>query len=388
MAIALPLSMLGVIWPEARVELDRSLGALGAVTSTYGIARMATATAGRRLARRCGMSAAFTVSLLGLVVACCALAAAASWPQFLAAAAAVGVTSGLLDSLVTLHLATRADVSEAALVHGLHGVGATIGPLVVAVMPEWRSPVLVAAVAGLGAVGVVVRARGAWSPLSRDATGSVRTGAQPVPQRAIVISLGVFAAIVAAEVTTGQWAYVWLTEGRSVDATTAAAAVAAFWAGSTLTRLAMSWHPVATVVDRWGLPRLAALAPAILVAMAALPDLPGLLPVAGFATTGATLGPIVPTLFATTAHRVGAEHAEKAAGWQLLAFNVGAIAGLALTGVLVERFGATVIVPAVAVLLVTTGVPLLTAARTRSSHDSLLDGQRSTLSRTRCRRSW
>lgn len=46
-----------------------------------------------------------------------------------------------------------------------------------------------------------------------------------------------------------------------------------------------------------------------------------------------------------------------------------------MTGVLVDRLGATVIVPAVAFLLVTAGVPLLTAADRRR-----LDTRGSTIS--------
>ncbi len=64
----------------------------------------------------------------------------------------------------------------------------------------------------------------------------------------------------------------------------------------------------------------------------------------GLAFSGLTLAPIVPTLFASTAARVGADHAQRLAVFQLLATNLGGIGVPFLTGQLVDARQPSVIV--------------------------------------------
>jgi MFS family permease len=361
LAIALPLGMLGVVWPDARLELGRSLGSLGIVTSTYGLVRLLTATSGRPIARRFGMGRAFVVGLVGLAVSGVALVLAPSWALFLAAVVALSVSGGVVDSLIALYLSTRGDVSDAGLVHGMFGVGASIGPLVVAALPGWRSALGAGVVATMVALAVGTRARTSW-PTPTIEQSRVAARRVPLPTWRVVVSVAVFAATVAVEVTLGQWSYVWLTEARGVSVAAAGLAVSAFWGGSTAVRLVMSRPRVAALIERSGLAPSAGVAVTVLTGLTVLPVLPDPVAVAAFGVIGVALAPVVPTLFATTSVRVGSAGAERIAGWQLLAFNVGAVGLTALTGVLVDRVGPAVVVPVVAAVAVTLALPLLRAA--------------------------
>ncbi len=362
LALALPLSMFGVIWPAARLELGQSLGALGLATAVYGVARLSTATAGRALTHRVGMGAAFVGILVAFALSCVALAVAPTWPVFLAAVAAMGITSGALDSLVTLWISTSGVVADAGLVHGAFGVGATVSPLLVAGLSDWRTAVLLCVLVTAGAVGLAVRARTAWPALQASAPVRVDHHDRPAPVRAVAVSLGVLAAIVAVEVSFSQWSYVWLTTSRGAGASTAAVAVAAYWGGSTVMRLAMGRRRVAALVEHHGLARFGAVAAFVLVALVVLPRLPGAAAVGAFALAGAALAPVIPTLFATTAARVGADLTDRMAGWQLLAFNVGAFGSMSLIGLLVDGAGPWAAMVGIAAALVLAGVPLLIAA--------------------------
>ncbi|HEX6257697.1 MAG TPA: MFS transporter [Euzebyales bacterium] len=361
LAIALPLGMLGVVWPDARLELGRSLGSLGVVTSTYGLVRLLTATSGRPIARRVGMGRAFVAGLVGLAASGAALALAPTWSLFLAATVALAFTGGVVDSLVALYLSTRGDVADAGLVHGMFGVGASVGPLVVATLPGWRSALGAAVVATIAAMAVAVQARTSWPAPAGGQSRVVPRQASP-PRRRVAVSVGVFVAAVAVEVTLGQWSYAWLTEARGVTAAAAALAVSAFWGGSTAVRLVMSRPRIAALIERWGLASSGVVAAAVLSTLAVLPALPDPVAVLAFGIMGVALAPVVPTLFAKTSARVGAAGAERIAGWQLLAFNVGAVGLTALTGVLVDGIGAGVVVPVVTTVLVTFTLPLLRAA--------------------------
>lgn len=356
-SFALPASMLGVVWPQVAQEFDRSLGSLGVVSLTYGLARMSTAVTGRGLARRLGLGWAFPLVLGVLALSCGALALAPTWTLFLLAAVGVGIASGALDSLGATFISTREEVGSAGLVQGAYGVGATVGPMTVAVLPGWRVAVAACLVVALAAIAVAIRVRRAWPDVAADEDTSPPT---TVPRTAVVLSLVAFAAFVAAEVTMGQWSFTWLVDHRGMAATTAATAVSAYWGGMTVSRLALARPWLADVVERRGLaPFIAAGG----VVLAALVVLPVGLAVATTGLLGLCLGPTIPSLFATTARRVGRRLAARMAGWQLLATNVGAIAVPSATGWLVDRRGPGVVVPVVAAALVGVGLPALVALR-------------------------
>jgi FHS family glucose/mannose:H+ symporter-like MFS transporter len=362
LSIALPATMLGVVWPVARLELGQSLGALGLAMSLYGVARLATAAVGRPLARRIGMGSAFVGGLVAYTAACAALAVAPTWTAFVASVVALGITSGVLDSLVTVSIAASGDVGDAGLIHGTFGVGATVAPLLVAAAPDWRLALLLCVGAAAGAAALALRARTAWPALTPDEGASGATTRRATHWGPVVVSLSVLASVVAVEVSLSQWTATWLTAARGLGAPTAAVAVAAFWGGSTLMRLAMAGRRTARFVERHGLARFATVAAVVLTALVAVPALPVAAAVAALALVGASLAPIVPTRFATTAARVGRDLADRVAGWQLLAFNCGAIGAVALIGVLVDAVGSQAAMAVIVGILTLAGLPLLHAA--------------------------
>ena len=136
-------------------------------------------------------------------------------------------------------------------------------------------------------------------------------------------------------------------------------AVSGFWGGTMTGRLLLGSPRVRAFIDRIGLIpcALTAATGIVLVTVA-----PALTVVAAAALTGLALAPLIPTLSARTAQRVGVEHAQRVAGWQLLAANVGAIGLPSLTGLLVDATGPGAAV-AIALAVVAVGTPALLAAR-------------------------
>ncbi len=359
-SFAVPISMVGVYWSDARGDLDRSLGDLGMVSLAYGLARMSTALTGRPLASRLGIGTAFVTTLVALVGACLAVATAPTWPVFLAAMAAVGAASGSLDSLGAVFITAIENVSSAGLIHGMYGFGATIGPLAVVLAPGWRWSALAAAGAVSVALILATRVRHRWPPIAPSDPLRRSAPVPAIPRFTIAASLGAFAALVALEVTTGQWVFTYLTDHRSVAEDLAAIGVSGFWAGLMVGRLLLARPTIAAAVDRLGTLVLIAASFATLSATAVLPEVAA---VASLCLTGLLLGPLVPTLFARTAQRVGDVMAARMAGRQLLATNLGAIGVPTITGFLVDEFGAGVII---IVMLVTVGafaLPLLALLR-------------------------
>lgn len=357
LSFAMPVSMLGVIWPDVRGHFSQTLGTLGLVSLVYGVSRMLTCASGRRLIGLFGTGPAFVAALGLLALSCSVLATAPNWRTFLAGVAGIGMTSGMLDSIGAVFITRLGDVGSAGLVHGSYGVGATLGPLVVAVMPTWRVALFVCSAVTVAAGALAYRTRNHWPPDEERHERAMSP--EPIDRRAVLLSIGLFVCLVGIEVATGQWAHTYLTDHRRVSDRLAALGVAGFWGGITIGRLALSRPVVMAAVNRLGLATLAALAAALLAAMVITPPLIATGVLVG---VGVALSPIIPTLFATTSRRVGLVHAQRLAGWQLLAANTGAITAPSLTGWLVDRIGPGTIA-IVWFAVIAAGIPLLVADR-------------------------
>ena len=186
LAFAVPTSMLGVLWPDVRERFGQSLGKLGLVTLAYGIGRLSTATLGRRAIRRTGMGPAFTAGLVAFAITCALMAVSTSWVMFLASVAALGAAAGSLDSIGATFIAGRASIGDAGLIHGSYGIGATIGPVIVASVQNWRVSAAAGAVVAVGALVAARSAKGEWPLLAKvERTGPQPTG--PLPRLAVTV---------------------------------------------------------------------------------------------------------------------------------------------------------------------------------------------------------
>ncbi len=360
LAFAMPVSMFGVMWPDVRERFDQSLGALGTVSLVYGIARMSTSGLGRTATLRFGIGACFIASLVGLVGADLIVSSSSSWPMFLAGVGAIGVVSGLLDSVGAGVIATLGDVGSAGIIHGSYGVGATIGPLVVAAVPDWRVSLMISAGVAVAALVVALVARDAWPAPPVDAETEV-VGRPSV--RPTVVSLTMFFSFIALEVTFGNWLFTYLTEARSIGDTVAAIGVSGFWGGTMIGRLALVSERVRLLADRTGMPVLA-VSGAVCTLLTTVA--PGATVVATTTLVGLSLSAIVPTLSARTADRVGTQHAQQVSGWQLLSANLGAIGIPFATGKIIDASDARATIVVVLVVFVI-GFPALVTARPAGS---------------------
>ena len=337
LSFAAPIAMLGVIWPDVRERFDQSLGALGVAALVYGLGRAPMALSGPTLVRWFGMGRAFVVVLSVLALAVMSMALATTWPMFLISLACVGLASGPIDSLGAGFITAIRDVGSSGLVHGAYGVGATLGPLIVVAVSSWRLALGISGAIVIAAALVALRSQQDWP----DIVPHVRKTGSRLPFAPAALSLGAFGAFVGMEVTTGQWAFTQLTEGRHAGDALAAVAVALFWGGLAIGRLVLIRPSVREMADRVGLSRLALVSLCCVASLAFVP--PGLA-VVGLAFAGLTLAPIVPTLFASTVTRVGADDAQRLAVLQLLATNIGGIGLPFLTGQLVDAMEPSVII--------------------------------------------
>jgi fucose permease len=360
-AFAMPVAMFGAAWPEVRGDFGRPASALGLLAGAYGAARLSTSASALVVLSRIGPRAATTGLCLLLAVADVAAALTRDFGVLLGALVAAGLATGALDSLGIRYQTAVRDVASAGLMFGSYGVGAALGPAVVATA-SWTSGFsLAAAVAVVAAVAAGIprldwpaELASAAAKAGRDVTAKVGP---------LVLSLSLFALYCGIEVVASSWGATWLDEHRGATARRAGLAISGFWAGMTFGRLFLGRLPARpSQILRGG----AIVTLTVLAAMAVLPTDAASV---AFVALGLGVAVMFPTLTSTTAERVGRAASGRVGGWQLLTAALAEAGLAALVGVLVAAIGP--VAPMAAMLpLAALGLPLVwRAARLHAADD-------------------
>ena len=290
-----------------------------------GSSRMpASSASSGALVQRMGTGAATvlaaTLSLSGLAT----YAVSATWPWVLAAAVLLGLGGGLLDSTLNANAAHHFSAGAMNLMHAGFGIGATLGPVVMAVAVSrgtgWQAGYVVYVIAQSAMLVVLFVSRRRWPGASED------IGRPPTVTRTfdavIVGSLAMFFLYTGIEVAAGQWSFSVLTEGRGLSTVAGGAWVAAYWGGLTVGRLALS-----AVAGRLGTARVLSIS--MVGSIAATSWFwwnPSGLGVLGLPALGLSLAGVFPTLVTLTPVRLGPDRTTVMVGYQLAAASLGAAA--------------------------------------------------------------
>lgn len=358
LAFGMPIGMLGASWPEARHLFDRSAGSLGVVAAAYGMGRLVTAPSALPILRRWAIGPSTAAIAGALAAAGVATALTRSFPVLVVTFALIGLSSGALDSLGNRYQTVVRDVGSAGLMFGSYGVGATFGPILIAVV-GWSPAFVVAALLAAGGAALAGQAAVAWPEgLGRDAPAPTdHVERAPAPTGVVVLSLSLFAIYCSLEVTTGTWGATYLEGDHGTSGSVAAWATSGFWAGLTFGRLFMGRLAGAgRRLDPHHLLLGSGIGATVVYLL--LPVAPAPLAVALITAAGVALAAMFPTLMATTADRVGVAATGKVMAWQLLSANVAELAMSAAVGVLVNRVGIGSVATVLAALSLL-GLPLL-----------------------------
>ncbi len=327
--LGLTESGIGAAWPSLRRTVERPVADLGTLL-VVGLAGYATSSAitgatVRRLGTGSSLVAAGSLSLAGLTL----YATAHSWIGVLGAALLLGLGSGFLDSVLNAHAAHHFTAGAMNLLHAGFGVGATLGPLVMATAISrgsgWQAGYVIYAVVQACMLPVLVSLRSRWRP---PPAGDASHRPHLPLRTAVAASLAMFFLYTGIEVTAGQWSFSVLTELRGFSTESGGVWVSAYWAGLMLGRFALS-----AFAGRLGPRRVLEIGIGGSVVAAAWFWLDaGGLGMLGLPALGLSLAGIFPTLVTLTPVRIGTEHTTSMVGYQLAAASLGAAALPWLTG--------------------------------------------------------
>lgn len=292
-------------------------------------------------------------SLLGWTVA-------PAWWQIVVSVALLGAVKGVLDAALNAVVALRSGVRRLGLLHASWALGGTLGPVIVAsvvVGGDWRVAVaVVAALAGFLIPFAALAPRPARLP---GGSARPRPLEPPSNRRAMAATVVAFSAYTAAEGGPIAWGATYLVGDRHLSASSAAFAMAAFWAALTLGRLALA------LPSRWrGQRLLESSCLLFLLGTGLIWALPGKLAVVGLALAGLGSAPIFPLYVALTPERFGPALTGRAVGYAIAGAAAGGPVAIYLFGILAGRFGTAVLAPCLfgAGVLMYLGHRLLSAA--------------------------
>ena len=257
-------------------------------------------------------------------------------------------------------------------IHGVFGIGAIIGPLLVTgligIGASWR---LSFAALGIGQLIFL----GAMAFLSRHITIPTKRSTGNTSRldlsAPLVWSIGIFLAYAAVAGTAGVWAFTYLTEDRGFSEGAGGVIVAAYWAafaasrfvyGLTndrydarlIMRFAMAGTIVSLLVFWWS--------PTPTIGVIAL------------IASAFSHGAFFPVQILMTARRFGSVHAPAVIGYEVGAVNVGNALIPALVGLLVGSIGLDVVPPVLVVASLILLFTLEMLARTQRKSESTPEG--------------
>jgi fucose permease len=364
LTVALPSSVLGLLWPSMQLSFHEPVGALGLVLIFATTASVISSAATGRILSRLAVGPLLPIGTTLIALALAVESVAGSLWVFIAGTVVFGSGFGAIDSALNAHAASHFGARDVNWMHASYGLGSALGPLAVTALLSdglgWRRTygIMGAVLAALAVVFLLARRNWATSPrlLAPPRPGPAKVPPPPPEEGSrtmppVVVATLVFTAVEAGiEAAAGIWGYVFLTAGRDLSPAAAGLAVAAYWAMMFAGRAVLG--PVA---ERAGAPPVMAAAVAGVALGAAVMSVPGsgFVAVIGLMTVGLAAAPIFPLLTITTAQRAGpasVTQTTRTVSLQVAAATAGSAALPAAMGLVIGALRASVLAPALLLL--------------------------------------
>jgi fucose permease len=353
LSLGLPDGALGVAWPSIRATFGLSLSQLGTLLTASMCGYLFASAISGRLVAAMGVGHLLTASTAIMAGAATGYALAPAWWGLIGCAVGAGLGSGAIDAGLNAYAAHHFSPRATNWMHATFGLGATTGPLLMTTLitrgAPWRWGYAVIAVMMAGLTVTFVVTHRVWE--NGEADAGPADGASEIEHVStlqllrrprIWAGIVLFFVYVGLEFCTGQWAFSYLTQSRSVSTPIAGTAVGLFWAGLTAGRIVLGG--LTMWISHTLILRIAfCVAPLAALAIAWRGN--DMINIAGLALMGFTLAPIFPLMISVTPQRVGKLAASYAIGFQIAASSLGGAGIPALAGILAKRFGLEIIGP-------------------------------------------
>jgi fucose permease len=328
-SLGLPDSLLGVSWALMQPEFGAPLETAGLLFMTIAGGTIISSFVSGAVLNRFGTGIVTFVSVLMTAGALLGFHFAPSLFWLFICAIPLGLGAGAVDTGINNYVASHYKAHHMSWLHCFWGVGATLGPVIMAQyisgQHSWRSGYL--AIAGLQFVLVVILffILPLWKKVAENnnsnqnneqenANSAVTEKQKPLQIRGVKYALLSFLFYCGAEATMGLWGSSFLVNVKDLSVEVAAKWVSLYYAGITIGRFITGF--ITLKIDNRTLIRMGQIIALVGAALLFLP-LPSAFSLVGFIMVGLGLAPIFPCMLHETPTRFGQEHSQTIMGYQM-----------------------------------------------------------------------
>ncbi len=332
-SLGLPDSILGAAWPAMRPDFGAPLETAGYLFMTVAGGTIISSLVSGKVLKRFGTGKVTVVSVLMTAAALLGFYFAPSVAWLLVCAIPLGLGAGAVDAGLNDYVATHYQAHHMSWLHCFWGVGATLGPIIMAqfILEEnaWRSGYLVISILQFTLVIILLFTLPLWNRVTKSSkitlieeeeaakitpNGEDVKDAKPLQIKGVKLALASFLFYCSVEATVGLWGSSFLVNVKDLSPATAAKWVSFYYAGITLGRLItgfITFKMTNRTLIQVG--QIIALTGAIILVI----PLPSLFSLIGFIIVGLGLAPIFPCMLHETPTRFGKQHSQTIMGYQM-----------------------------------------------------------------------
>ncbi|WP_044878358.1 MFS transporter [Paenibacillus sp. IHBB 10380] len=328
-SLGLPDSLLGAGWPVMRLEFEAPLETAGLLFMVISGGTIISSLASGAVLKRFGTGKVTLVSCMMTAGALLGFAFAPSLVWLILFAIPLGLGGGSVDAGLNNYVAANYKAHHMSWLHCFWGVGATLGPVIMAQFisgqNHWRYGYLT--VSGIQLVLVVILAftLPLWKRVEQNSNvvsnedyeevgDSDSKSAKPLQIKGVKLAMVTFFFFSGVEATVSLWGSSYLVNVKDLPAAVAAQWVSLYFGGITVGRFITGFITLKIsnrMLIRGG--QIIALAGAVLLLL----PLSSAFSLAGFIIMGLGLAPIFPCMLHETPVRFGRKHSQSIMGYQM-----------------------------------------------------------------------
>ncbi len=326
-SLGLPDSLLGPAWPTMYIDLAVPIHFAGIISMIVAGGTVISSLFSARLIARLGVASVTTGSVLMTALALVGFSFSHHFIFLCLLAIPLGLGAGCVDAALNNYVALHYKAKHMNWLHCFWGVGAAIGPIIMARQlangESWNSGYFAVGSIQMALVLVLLLSIPLW--IRRSATlpgdhGDTKAGFKTLLRIAgLKQALVVFFCYCSVEATFGLWGASYLVFARHLEPETAARLVSIYYVGITVGRFASGF-----IAGHLTNKQLVYLGQGIIVLgllVLLLPFDAALLP--GFLLIGLGCAPIFPSLLHETPRNFGEKHAQAIMGMQMASAYIG-----------------------------------------------------------------
>lgn len=329
-SLGLPDALLGAAWPAMRLEWSLPLDAAGLVAIPSIISTVASSLLSGIIIRKLGTGKITFISCILTGTALLGFSLAPSFVWLFVLSVPLGFGAGSVDSALNNYVALHFKAHHMNWLHSFWGVGATMGPLILAgkfaAGETWRNGYATVATIQLSLALLLFLTLPLWKTHKKqpvyNSDADIRIGKQDrdngrknvFKTKGLIYALLTFFFYCTSEVSVGLWGSSFLIQTKNIPIETAATWISMYYGGITIGRLLsgfISFRLSNTQMIRLGIG--ISLSGIILIILP-LPDFMALI---SLMMIGFGFSPIFPSMIHSTPNNFGSKNSQTIIGFQM-----------------------------------------------------------------------